>query len=465
MQLSKSDVGQADRPDETPAAAEVNPQYLRAVADFAVEAGGLLLASGAAAAEVEQAMFAVAQQAGIDHVTVDVTYNQLTFSYHPDGEIPFTRIHTIHGRTFDYGKMTEVSHLVERFCRGQLTIGVAEAEVRRLATARGPYPWWLTRLATGFAGANAALVFGGGWLVMLAAFVANVVLDYLLGVLARHRWLSFYLQALAGCSAVLAAEIVHVINPTIDPSRVVVSVIIVMLAGMTSTGAVQDALTGWYLTALGRLFEAVMNTVGLLVGVAFGLLVADRLGLALPVTPNVSMGALPLPVMLVASAFVAIGFSFVAQNPLRIIVPTALLAAIGYAVFDAASTAQLSIVWASAAAAIVVGLIAIPYTQWFKAPAAAFAICAILPLLPGLSLFQGLAAIMQPGGNSIGPLVTALSIALALAGGLTFGEHIGIISWRRLRLVEDRFFAPLFAQPFATERGSGRGDEDEAPAD
>ena len=111
------------------------------------------------------------------------------------------------------------------------------------------------------------------------------------------------------------------------------------------------------------------------------------------------------------------------------------------------------------------GIIAIPYTQWFKAPAAAFAVCAILPLLPGLSLFQGLSTTTHPSGNGISPLVTALSIALALAGGLTFGEYVGIVSWRKLRLVELRFFAPLFAEPFATEHGSGGGEVDEASAD
>src|SRR5579871_2091703 len=141
MRVGASVVGQADRPDETPVAAEVHPQYLRSVADFAVEAGGLLLASGAAAAEVEQAMLAAAQTAGIENVTVDVTYSQLTFSYRPEGDVPYTRIHRIRGRTFDYGKMTEVSLLVERFCQGQITIGIANAEVRRLTTSRGPYPW------------------------------------------------------------------------------------------------------------------------------------------------------------------------------------------------------------------------------------------------------------------------------------------------------------------------------------
>ena len=202
-------------------------------------------------------------------------------------------------------------------------------------------------------------------------------------MLTGHNWLPFYMQATAGVIAVLAAVVIHFIDPSIDSSRVVVSVIIVMLAGMTSTGAIQDAITGWYLTALARLFEAVMNTIGLIVGIAFGILVADRLAVDLSITANVSMGSLQLPVLLLASAFAAISFSFVAQNPARILLPTALLSAIGYAVYLAAGAAQLGTIWSSAAAAFVIGIIAVLYTQWFKAPAAAFAICAILPLLPG----------------------------------------------------------------------------------
>lgn len=428
--------------------------YFHAVFAFAAKSGALLLASGAGAADVVDAALAVARTAGLDDVTVDVTYSELTISYRPDQDAPYTRIHRIPQRTFDYGKLTDVSHLVERYCQGQLTLSAASAELRRLETTRGPYPWWLTRLAAGVAGGNAALIFGGGWLVALAAFVANIALDYLYGMLARHAWPMFYMQAVTGCIAVLAAVVVHLIGPGIDSSRVVVSVIIVMLAGMTTTGAIQDALTGWYLTALGRLFEASMNTIGLIVGIKFGLLVAGRLGVDLSVSANVSMGALQLPVMLLAAAFVAVGFSFVAQNPPRIIVPTALLSALGYAADSVASGPHLHLgaVWSSAVAAFVVGAITVVYTQWFKAPAAPFSIGAILPLVPGLMLYQGLSDV-----NGLVPLVNALGTALALAGGLAFGEYFTIVVWRQLRLVENRFFAPLFAEPSASQRRQGGG--------
>lgn len=430
---------------------EVAPHYLHAVAGFATNAGALLLANGAAAAEVVDAMLAVAQTAKIEDVTVDVTYAELTFAYRPAGDAPYLQFQTIQQRTFNYGKLTDVSRLVERFSQGQVTIDEAAAEVSRIAAGHGPYPWWLTRLAAGFAGGNAALIFGGGWIVALAAFLANILLDYLLSVLARHNWLTFYLQVLAGFIAVVAAAVVHFIAPGVDSSRMVVSVIIVMFAGMTSTGGVQDAITGWYLTALGRIFEAVMNTIGLIVGIAFGMLLAERLSIKLTIEANVSMGALQLPVMLVAAAFVALGFSFVAQSPRRILLPTAILSALGYAVDSAASAAQLGAIWSSAAAAFVIGIIAVVYTQWFKAPAAAFAICAILPMVPGMMLYQGLSAMSQPYTSGLSSLVGALGTALALAGGVTFGEYLAIVSWRQLRLVENRFFAPLFAGPFATQ--------------
>jgi Putative threonine/serine exporter len=88
--------------------------------------------------------------------------------------------------------------------------------------------------------------------------------------------------------AVLAAIAVDLVDPGIDPSRVVVSVIIVGLAGMTWTGAVQDALTGSYVTAAGRFFEASVNTAGLIVGIKLGMLIADRSGVDLAITANVS---------------------------------------------------------------------------------------------------------------------------------------------------------------------------------
>src|SRR5699024_10552595 len=68
------------------------------------------------------------------------------------------------------------------------------------------------------------------------------------------------------------------VSISVSPSIVVVSCIIVQLAGLSSISAVQDAVTGWYVTAAGRMLETLMLTVGLVAGVRGGLLLADMVG-------------------------------------------------------------------------------------------------------------------------------------------------------------------------------------------
>ncbi|WP_262925538.1 threonine/serine exporter family protein [Kocuria atrinae] len=51
-------------------------------------------------------------------------------------------------------------------------------------------------------------------------------------------------------------------GPTRDPTSVVISIIIIMMAGMASTSAVQDTITGHYMHGLGRIYEGLVNTAG-----------------------------------------------------------------------------------------------------------------------------------------------------------------------------------------------------------
>jgi uncharacterized membrane protein YjjB (DUF3815 family) len=205
---------------------------------------------------------------------------------------------------------------------------------------------------------------------------------------------------------------------------------------------VQDAITGWYLTGAGRIFEAITNTVGLITGVAVGLLVAHRIHVDLAIHSNISMKALQLWIMLVAAAFVSIGFSVVAQNPPRVILPTALLSSAAFAVNTAASRAGYGTVWSAAAAAFVAGAVGVFYARWLRAPATALATCAILALLPGVQLYQGLIQATQ----QLSPLATAAGTALAL-GGIILGEYLATLLFRALRLTRNRFYVPLFADP------------------
>ena len=54
--------------------------------------------------------------------------------------------------------------------------------------------------------------------------------------------------------------------------------IIMLLAGIGFMGALQDALSGFYVTAGARLTEALLATAGIIAGVSGGLTIGDVLG-------------------------------------------------------------------------------------------------------------------------------------------------------------------------------------------
>ena len=56
----------------------------------------------------------------------------------------------------------------------------------------------------------------------------------------------------------------------VDPSRVVTTGIVMLLAGVGIMGATQDALTGFPVTASARLIDAMLNTAGIIAGVGAG---------------------------------------------------------------------------------------------------------------------------------------------------------------------------------------------------
>ncbi|WP_411374456.1 threonine/serine exporter family protein [Arthrobacter sp. MPF02] len=420
-----------------------NSSSPESVLNATVATAAALLANGAAAADASDAASRVAAAGGLNPVSVSVSYSDV-ISYWTDAqERTLVAVRAVPRRVFDYGRLAGVMELVERAAAGRIGPGTLMATLHRLQERKGRYPWWAIRLATGAAGGMAAVLFGGGVVAAAAAFVANLVVDWLFGFLGRRGWPSFFIQAVVGVLAVVIAALVQWLAPVSSPAIIVVAVILIALAGMTSTGAVQDAITGWYVNASGRIFEALANTAGLVAGVQLGLLAIHAAGVQLSVTQGVQLGSFPLPVILFAAALVALGFGIACQTPPLAFAPTAVLAALAYAVFSFLTTFE-GPVWAAAAAAFVAGLFAVSVSNRFRLPTTAIATCAILPMLPGVQLYQGLLELGGLAPQSEGSLVTAAAMALALAAGISFGEYCGLVTWGALRGVANRAFLPLY---------------------
>ena len=135
-------------------------------------------------------------------------------------------------------------------------------------------------------------------------------------------------------------------------------------------GAIQDALTGFPLTAGARILEAILATSGVIAGVSGGITVGRMLGVDLGRLDPGFTSFSDLPVMALGAAITAGAFAFAAYAPLRSLVPIALIAGVAEVVFYTTFDRGLGVAWASAMASVLIGLVSYAVAARVRVPPA-----------------------------------------------------------------------------------------------
>lgn len=415
--------------------------------DLALKVGEVLLSSGAGAADVTATMLSIAHHLGLRGAEVDVTFTALRMSYQADpDEPPVIQMRTVKQRDIDYNDLTMIDGLVTDLLLDRIDGVEARARLNRIVSSGHLVPRWAAAFGSGMLGLGVGLVLGGDWIVVLIAFGAAVGIDALKRVMSRRRLPSFYQQVAGGLLATLLAAGIAATSVPVDPSLVVTASIVMLLAGVGFMGAIQDALTGFYITAGARLLEAVLATAGIIAGVSGGLTVAQMIGVPIALDPGAA-GLSDLPVMTFGSALAAAAFAFASYAPYRSLAPIAFVSGLAEVIFYFLELQGFGRSWSSATAAVVIGVVSYAVAGRVRVPPLVVVVSAIVPLLPGLSIYRGLA--LMAGGDSYGVLamVTAAGIAISLASGVILGEFIAQPLKREARRLESRLAGPRLVGP------------------
>jgi uncharacterized membrane protein YjjP (DUF1212 family) len=421
--------------------------------DLALRVGEVVLASGAGAADTTASMLAVTSAAGLRKCEVDVTFTSLALSYQvqPDAP-PETHMRQLRYRSLDYSQLTAVDRLVGAFARGGIGVDDARKRLASIVSAGHPYPRWSSTIGWGAMAGAVGILIGGDWVVCLVAFTATLVIQWINRMLSRRRIPAFYQQFAGGFVATAIGVGTAYLVPDVAVSLVVSAAMIVLLAGIAIVGAVQDALTGFYVTATARSFEAMLLTGGIIAGVSGGLALVERLDRPMPVQALSPLGLDHLPTAMVAAAVTSAAFAFACFAPLRALLPVALIAALGQVVYRPVVEFGLGIAWASAAAAIAVGLVSYSVAGRVRVPPLVVVVSGIVPLLPGLAIYRGLFQLFQRNLAGVTSLFVALAVAVALAAGVLLGEYVAQPLRREARRLETRLAGPRLVGPLRPRR-------------
>ncbi|WP_327067622.1 threonine/serine exporter family protein [Kitasatospora sp. NBC_01250] len=425
----------SERPafERTPreAKSEATARNVPRILDLTLRIGELLLASGESAEDVEAAMLGVSHAYQLDRCEPQVTFTLISISYQPSlVEAPVTAARVVRRRTSDYTRLAAVYRLVADITAEKITVNDAYRRLALIRRNRHPYPTWLLTLTAGLLAGAATFLVGGridakAWLVFLNAVVAAIIGDRLAILVARRGLPEFYQFVLAAMPAAVCGIILSLNSSSLRGSVVITGGLFALLPGRALVAAVQDGLTGFYITAAARLLEVVYLVAGIVIGVMLVLYAGVSYDAQLRPAESLS-GIYNPPIQLVAAMLLTLFFAMLLQTSRRTLALVTFNSGIGWTVYGVlAYNAQISPIVATGIAAGLVGLFGQLMARFRYASALPYVTAALGPLMPGSALYLGMLSFAQ--GHPSAGLVSisrAAAIAMALAIGVNLGGEV-----------------------------------------
>lgn len=406
--------------------------HTRKVLDLTIRLAEVMLSSGSGTADVVATAQDVAQAYQLTDCVVDITVTTIIVSALATTDTPpVTIMRSVRTRSTDYSRLAELDRLVQRITSGGVAVDQAHEAMDELTERPHPYPRWLaTAGAAGFA-LGVAMLLGGTWLTCVLAAVTSGVIDRLGRLLNRIGTPLFFQRVFGAGIATLVAVAAYLIAGQ-DPTALVATGIVVLLSGMTLVGSMQDAVTGYMLTALARLGDAPQrdedaddDPCGQEQGVTNA---GIQIELHVDATTTLATPGMPLPILVAVSgaALSGVCLTIASYAPLRSVATAGLSAGLAELVLIGLGAAGFGRVVATWTAAIGVGFLATLISIRRQAPALVTATAGIMPMLPGLAVFRAVFAFAvndTPDGG-LTQLLEAAATALALGSGVVLGEFL-----------------------------------------
>lgn len=421
---------------------------------LAMTASDLLLSMGVAASSVVSQALDITEAYCDQPASVTITYNLLYIAQiRSFSQEPLTLVRPIPFRDINNMTIHAVQRLIREIRAGKLTLEQAEARMDKILNHPANYPSWVPRLANAAIAPTIVLMYTTDWRIIMLTALAALIVDRVLAILGNRLSVPFFRQAAASTIVTLFAAIVawlgrHDITffAGMQPTLIVVGGIFLLISGLAIVGAVQDALEEYYLTATARLLRVTLLTLGIVAGILFGTYLARKLNIGIAVSPD-PLRLTELHFQILGAGLAAMAQALATQTRLRAILWAGIVGGSSLAIMYASTHLGISIVAATGVAALYVGAIASLSSRLWRTPSSGIIACGILPLVPGVSLYNGLMQLVNyPPGHplflsGVSTMFNTLSAALAIA----IGASLGSLLMRPLHrsLTQSRNIAPF----------------------
>ena len=391
---------------------------------FVLALGRALHRYGTPANRLEEAIAVVSKRLGL-RVQVMSTPTSLTMGF-GDPAAQKTSLLRVETGVLDLGKMAQIDALAERVLAREID---SDEALRHLEAIEAAKPQWgkiAETVTYAVTAAAIAVFFGGGGRDVVAAAVVGLSVGLLSTLLRRRDHGARAVELLGALAASLGANAAARLVGGVSPTIVTLAALIALLPGLTLTLAMSELATRHLVSGTARLMSGVIVLLELALGVALG----ERLARALWTVPKVVASPLPAGAEWIAFVFATLGLIVVCQAQRRSIGWILLTSLVAYAASNFGTRlldAELGVV----IGALALGIAANLYARVLDRPQQVVLVPAMILLVPGSMGFRGMSSMLDR--NTMTGIETTFAtfvVALAIAAGLLIAN--ALLSPRRV---------------------------------
>jgi uncharacterized membrane protein YjjP (DUF1212 family) len=394
------------------------------LADYLVEIGGTLVSYGCPSYRLEELVRVVAEVEGLRAhafampTGLFVTVGETSMTPVPGKlvrETPVLRMVRVREWGTNVARLVDVDEIFNDVITRRTTVRDARRRLRALEKSPPPYPALAQWIAAAVASGAAAVFFRGSKTDAVISAIVGLAIFGLARAMRRNSSGRFLVDFGGGAIAALTAWLATRGRADVSREVIVLSGVIALIPGMTLTTALAELAQKNLVAGAGRVMDAFVTFLSILVGIALALGVERMVGVDVALTPP--RHALPLAWQAAALVASSVAFAVVYSVPKRFMWAAIASGAIGY-VATALGTRHLPAHVAAFAAALAVCVSSNLFARATQRPAQLFQLTGMMLLVPGSFGFLSLEHFLK--GDYLSGAAQGFAMIL-IAGALVTG--------------------------------------------
>jgi uncharacterized membrane protein YjjP (DUF1212 family) len=241
-------------------------QNARVVGNILLDAGGMLMSSGANTNRVRITMTRIAQGLGFD-IELFISHRALMLTIIEKNEqLFFSKLKRISTQKINFLVLSGISHLSWNITEKNMNLKEIQDELLRLKSLPS-YPRFLVLILVSLAGSAFCNIIGGGWIEMLVTFVATSIGLFTRQWFILKKFNPYLCVFFASFAASLIAGLSELFQIGGQPDKAFATSVLFLVPGVPLINSVSDLLEGNIQNGLVR----GVNGVLIFFSIAFGI--------------------------------------------------------------------------------------------------------------------------------------------------------------------------------------------------